>query len=113
MKIYNSTFQKLITEIPSVEIPVEWYGGQGASDITSLALNTLNFFIIMDLTVSESGKIDSGDHFTPPSFSSNGVNSEVTSLKVYKNNSDKEIILNPKQEHLICNEIISSIILTS
>lgn len=113
MLLNQIDFQKLIKEIPSIEVSLEWDGNEGRTKLEGHEVETSSFFLVIGLSIFESGTTDSGDYFTPPSFSSNGVNSEINSLKVYKNESEEEIKFTEEQDSLLYKEIISLISTTN
>ena len=108
MQVNQSQFKDILKSIPSIEVSLSWYHNEGQGffekeiQIEPYLLNT-NF------SCYESGIFDNGDTFTPPSFSSDGV--EVCDIEAnIFNDEGEEITLTIEQKEKLSKEIQISII---
>lgn len=101
-------FKKLIKDIPSIEVSLNWNNTEGQGDFEKeLELNS--FILSTNFSCLESGIFDAGDNITAPSFSSDGLDIFDIEFNVY-NEEGEEMKLSDKQEQELSNQIKSSII---
>lgn len=110
MDINSTTFNKLVKEFPSVVVYLEWSLNEGSAKIEDQEFETSSFFIQISLNVSETGINDSGDYFTPPSFTSNGITVEEVKFKLFSKNTDEEVFLTEDQEIQFKKNIVANVI---
>lgn len=104
----NAQFEKLIKDIPSIEVSLNWshHEGQGSFD---KEFESDRFIVFTSFGCFETGSFDAGDTYTPPSYSSNGLYVYDIEANIYDQEGEK-IKLSTEQEEKLSKEIESSII---
>ena len=109
MVLNDTAFKKLIENLPSIEVPLEWDGDEGRAEVKGHEMTSGNYPVFADFNVYESGTTDKGDYLTPPSFDSNGVYVDDISVDIFHSETDEQIHLTESQKEEISKQIESLI----
>ncbi len=109
MVLNDTAFKKLLENLPSVEVCLEWDGEEGRAEVEGHEMTSGNYIVFADFNVYESGTYDAGDYFTEPSFTSHGVSVDDFSFDIFNNITDEQIHLTDEQFKQLTKEIESSI----
>lgn len=104
MRITDSQLNEIKRQLPAIDIELVWDGDEGYKRVDGHELACGKFLVFADFTVTESGKSERGDYFTPPSFSSYGKQVHDVAIDVYTDTAD-EIELTKEQEAELVKEI--------
>lgn len=91
MQLSEEQFNQLIKDLPSISVSLDWEGDEGHGSFEGHEMKSGRFLVFADFDVWETGTTDSGDgYLIPPSFTSNGHNSDVHGVDAFVNDDSEE-----------------------
>ena len=100
-------FQKLIKNIPSIEVSLNWMHEEGSGNFEE-EFQTSSLTVLASFSAYQTGVFDVGDYYTAPSFTTNDPCIDDIEANVYNKDGD-EVQLSIQQKESLETQIKSSI----
>ena len=101
-------FRKLVKDIPSIDVSLNWLGGQGSGTFEREFISN-SFTTLISFSCFETGIHCGGDYLMPASFISDGLDVLDLEFDVYNEDGDG-VNLSQNQKESLSQEIKFSII---
>ena len=111
MNINQTVFNQILESIPPVKVHLDWSGEEGQFESEDHEILTGKNSVFANVSVYESGKIDAGDYFTPPSFHSYGESIYIKDPVIFSEDENEDLVLTSEQEQLLISKIESLILI--
>jgi len=111
MYINQTALNQIIESIKPFNVHLDWFNGEGYFQSDEREILTGKNCVFVNISVHESGTIDAGGYFSPPSFRSNGVSIYIYDPFIFSEEKDEDLVLTSEQEEALIKKIESLIIL--
>jgi hypothetical protein len=104
----KENFNRLLEEIPSISFNLNWCGRNGQLTVIDYVIDLNNYQVDISCELFEAGHFDSGDFFTAPTFTTDGIEIEDLEVGLFEIDGTS-INLNPEQLELLKSIISNNI----
>ena len=105
MKLSGKQFEDLLQNLPSIDIELYFEGDEKFYQAEQHEILLEDVCLYADFEVRETGTSDSGDHLTPPSFTSDGKKAFVSNVEILDNETDNVVVIDSEQFRMLCSNL--------
>lgn len=110
MIINNQKFLKLLSEIPPIEIGLEWSCNEGSATIEDLILETSEFIIQISFKAFRELTMTKGNRYIPDEFEYSGLKVHEVKFKIHLKEIDEKAVLSKNQSICFENKIVENVV---
>jgi hypothetical protein len=111
MYINQTAFNQILESIKPFKVHLDWFNGEGYFQSDEREILTGKTCVFVNISVHESGTIDAGDYFSPPSFRSNGLSIYIYDPFIFSEEKDEDLVLTSEQEEALIKKMESLILI--